>query len=197
MGWNSAVKRAEDFISAYPVNANSPFTRLNATDIDKHADAVGYYANVDQSNRADLNQARNMFVKLLNNTGASPRWYRNKVATASHVAFHIKVVERIKGKPTVWEVQPMDVSASHLTQEFPDRSQKTFINRVVEINSHAQAVDKNMLTKEEARLFNHEINTLTKTAQLHLDMTKLTKQSISRAQARLEKIDPKNRLLLK
>jgi hypothetical protein len=193
MGWNNAVKRAEDFLAAYPVNANSPFTRLDAKEIDKHAGAVGYYVNVDQSNKADLNQARNMFVKLLNNTGASPRWWRNKKADA----FHVKVVERIKGKPTIWEVQPMDVSASHLTQQFPDRSQKTFINRVVEINAHAQAVNKKALTPEEARKFNHEINTLTKTAQLHLDLTKLAKQSIDRAQRRLEKIDPKNRLLLK
>jgi hypothetical protein len=186
------LQLAADFIAAYPIMPGHPgmeHIKLSSDDLDTFGMAQGIYGGATSS--PELNDARNKMVARLNKAGLSKVWLINDLG------FQIVVEERIGGMPTIWTVKPIEVAMSHATFALPERNRKTIVYRALKVDRMYGAVNMNALPREERNAITDERNVAVGMAQLQVTIAQNQSALLQKTRARLERKDPKHRLLPK
>jgi len=189
MSWATARKRASDFATKWPVQPDKPYSRMTSPQLDDFFEQNGDYQGVDMTVVADVDRARNRLINAINTTAESRRW--RTIASG----FCVRVIDRPTAGPTVWEVHPLDVAASHMLVELADRNITTVINRTLKIDRKYDGVDQARLKNHEKKALNDERTEMHQGAQLAVDAMRAASNGVVRTQKRLAKVDPNNRLL--
>lgn len=193
MSWKDASKRGQNFLARFPLfqrpTAANPLTTFTKPDIDGFAQAHGYYGNVDWTVSADVDRARNVLINQLRDTGLTERWRSEQ---GKDQGFAIKVIGL---RPTIWQVQPLHINASHTIHELPQRNATTVRNRASLAMRKVNGVSHQQVSGAERKHLRRKLQHVADTAINASQIEATAVQQITNMETDLRKKDPNSPLL--
>jgi len=178
------------FVIKYPVKQQPPHTMLSSADLDNFGFMIGNYAKLPvPPSSADLNEARNKLVASLNKAGSSS-W------ALSNDGFQLNVVAPAQnGVPTQWAVKPVPVSLVHQVAAAPARNVNRIANHAAKMVRIHDSIDRKKVARHEVKVITEARDMSIRLATAQADLARIEQRVMDTTLKRLEKKDPKNRLL--
>jgi len=190
MTWKTATQRVDAFLAQFPLNPRAPLTRFEQKQIDAFALTNGYYPNLPaKPSKNDMNLARSGLIGQLRQTGRAPRWIKERGTAAG---FFIAIVGK---KPTVWEVQPLDIAGYTMAARIDKRNLKTVNNRFVTLDKTLAGVDRQANSKAEFKALQNDRAYNQQKAIQHSQLTQLAIAAQEKIHKQLERKEPHSGLV--